>query len=296
MYSASLAKLYRHMDIGLFIAIALTFIFAMNYSPGHIGGFGLTLPFNLATWIGLSVILLIGILKVVILNRLFVSKIFFAYLICVAILLLPVLFNLKLAEHMGLMISAMLASLILLLLVSQNKSASFKRKVLAIIYVSCLVQTAYGLVQYYFIYQVGPFFTAADVGQPNGVFAQKNVFSTYIAVGSMLALYFLFTAKHKSKTLIVLTFIFIALNAHLTMLAEAKTGRVVPIIAIAIYLAYCSHRHKTKSLCAALLLCCIAASFMPKSWFDVRPEQTADAPVGIQSFGIRPILYEIGVV
>jgi O-antigen polymerase len=111
----------------------------------------------------------------------------------------------------------------------------------------------------------------------------------------MLALYFLFSAKHKSIALIIFTFFVIAVNAHLSMLAETKTGRVVPIIAVAIYLAYCFYQYKTKWLCAGLLLTCVAASFTPKAWFDVRPGQAADAPIGIQSLGIRPMLYEIGV-
>lgn len=78
------------------------------------------------------------------------------------------------------------------------------------------------------------------------------------------------------------------------MLVEAKTGRIVPILAVGVYIAYSAHKYGKKRICSAILIICIVFSFMPKQWFDIRSEQVVTSPIGINSLGVRPIMYQLG--
>lgn len=299
MYSVKLAKMQQQMDWLLCGFIFATFVIGINYKALHIGGYGLLVPSNNVTWIGACAILCVGFVKIAVLNRIIISKTLIAYLVFIAMLLLPLTYTSHDIRNSGIMsIAAIFASLSLLFIISQNRTTTFKSRVLYILYLSTLIQSAWGLLQYYFIFENGLLFLSADVGIPVGTFGQRNVFSSYLGFGSLLAIYFLFNAKHKSLGLLIFTFFVVTINSHLTMLAEAKTGRVVPIIALAIYLLYYSYRFKRRLLCASLLAACLLASFTPKHWFDVRPNADASsdtAHLGIKSIGVRPIMYKVGV-
>ena len=296
MYSLNVFKVRRQVDFLLLSAIFVTFIVAMNFVTYHLGGAGLTLSFNNTTWILFSFILLLGVLKVVVFNRIVVSKIFIAYLTCLGVLLFPIVYTSHDIRIDGFMvIAAIFASLALLFIIEQNQNRIFKHRVLCILYISTLIQTLWGLIQYYFIFEPSLLFPRADIGSPYGAFSQKNVFATYLAFGSLLAIYFLFHARNKTKLLVISTFLVVTANAHLSMLAEAKTGRVVPIIAVVSYLIYCAYRYGYRRLTLSLLVVCIIASFTPKQWFDVRPGQKIEGYSAITSLGLRPIMYKLGV-
>jgi O-antigen polymerase len=148
--------------------------------------------------------------------------------------------------------------------------------------------------QYYFIFEPSILFFRADIGIPYGTFAQKNVFATYLAFGSLLSIYFLFTTRTHSKLLLAMTIITVIANAHLTMLVDGKTGRVVPLIAIFLFTCYFAWKKQKLLIPTTLVLVTLIFSFMPRQWFDIRPSQVGEAPLGIKSFGVRPTMYKLG--
>ena len=297
MNTGIVRKIISKAQVVLLIEFALLFIAFMNFTAHQTGaGIGLSLTFNHATWIGAICVLFFTVFIISMRCRLKMSVSASCYAVCLATLLLPFLF------HMGdfryesrLTLIAIVAAGLLFFAIEQFATKRFSQRLLTILFLSTLIQTAWGLIQYYLIYEPGLLFFAADTAQPHGTFGQKNVFASYLAFGSLLALYFLFTAENKTKKLVIFTFVVVILNAHLTMLAEAKTGRVVPIIAVFLYLVYCSYAYQSKKLVIGLMVACTLSSFMPKQWFDVRPNQEIVAPIGIQSFGLRPTMYKIGV-
>ncbi|MDT0628300.1 Wzy polymerase domain-containing protein [Alteromonas sp. W364] len=288
---------YQSISNNTILALfGLTFLILMNYTTHQLGGFGLGLAFNNATWLGFTLIFAMGGLFISLKCSIKLSKSLVGYFLSIVLLLLPLSYAKQALEYdMFLIALAISSALILFFIVEQCNRRRFKTILLAILLLSALVQTVWGMVQYYLIYEPSLWFVAANSTQPHGTFGQKNVFSSYLAFGSLLAIYFLFNQSKKSRLAITLVFLIIILNAHLTMLAEARTGRVVPIIAVLAYLSYCAFKYKSRKLTFALGIVCLLTSFTPKQWFDIRPNQIVTAPIGIQSVGVRPLMYQVGV-
>jgi O-antigen ligase len=287
----------------LLVTILITFIFFMNYTSYAIGGSGLLLPFNNATWIGFAAILLVGFSVVAILGRIKLSIFHAGYAGCLVLLLFPLLYSdTSFLQYEYMTILGVFAALTLIFIISQYSGTQFKRSLLLILYISTSIQGAWGLIQYYFIFEPNILFLGAELGKPAGTFGQTNVFSTYLNLGSLLSLYFFFNAKKQTKVLLILTLIVLVMNAHLNVLAQTKTSRVISLIAIGLYLTYLAYEHRAKYLPFCLLVLCIVTSFMPIKWFDVRPTTGASelvtkvyTPITIQSVGLRPFLYQLGI-
>ncbi|MBF7072417.1 O-antigen ligase C-terminal domain-containing protein [Glaciecola sp. MH2013] len=252
--------------------------------------------FNLPTWVAFALFTFIGALSIGVSGRLKISNYFKLNLGVIALLLFPLAYNSSALAAPGLYVVAVIfAAVYFFMIVSQHSRQAFKIKLLLILYISTLIQSAWGLIQYYFIFENSPiFFNAENSTIPYGIFGQQNVYTTFLSFGSLLSIFFLVRGK-KTKSLIIFTFLVVLLNAHLSMLAEAKTGRVVALISICAYLMFCIYFYKIRTIGLSLILLACLFSFMPKQWFDVRPEQEITAPIGINSMGIRPQMYKVGL-
>lgn len=283
---------YSHTAISL--CVALIFIIFMNYPDYSVGGGGLYLPFNNTTWIGFSVLLFVSTCIIVKQSKVKVSIFYLLYASAILVLLLPLLYtDTRYLDYEVMMVWAILAAYLLLVIVSQFTGIKFKRGILFIILVSSIIQTFWGLIQYYFIFDANILFLVAEYDAPVGVFNQKNVFSIYLNVGSLIALYFYFLANKKSNLGLISLLILLVLNAHLNVLAGSLTGRVVSLIAIGIYLSYFAYQTRMFTLPSLLFVAVILTIFTPKHWFDVRASgeiSTAE----IQSLGTRPVMYQLG--
>ena len=71
------------------------------------------------------------------------------------------------------------AGLMILLILLQFDSMKFKQHFLLNLFVSCVIQTVWGLVQYYVIFESHFLFYRADYGFPYGVFQQINDYILY---------------------------------------------------------------------------------------------------------------------
>ena len=286
-------KLLNLLNVVMFAAI---FVFAVNFSYRDLGGGGLALAHNLPTWVAYSFFIFFGVLSISLYQRVRLSSFLIQHAIVVCLLLLPLLYSPfehgAGSFHLGL---SVLAAFVFLIVCSQNQHQHYRVRLLQILYVSTLIQTCWGLIQYYFIFENGPlFFTAETHTTPYAAFGQKNVFTTYLSFGSLLAIYFFVRDKSKSLPILMFTILVLLLNAHLSMLAEAKSGRVIALIAITLYLGFCYFYHKVKLFSVLMIIAVFTTSFMPKQWFDVRPNQEINAPLGINSVGVRPTMYKIG--
>jgi O-antigen ligase len=287
----------KFLDLLNIILFAAVFVFAVNFSYRDLGGGGLALAHNLPTWVAYSLFIFCSVISISLFQRVRLSSFLIQHAIVVCLLLLPLLYTPYEhgagSFHLAL---SVLAAFVFLIVCSQNQHQDYKVRLLQILYVSTLIQTCWGLIQYYFVFENGPLFYTAELHTtPYGTFGQKNMFTTYLSFGSLLAIYFFVRDKSKSLPLLIFTVVVLLLNAHLSMLAEAKSGRVIALIAITMYLGFCYFYHKVKLFSVLMILAVFTASFMPKQWFDVRPNQEIDAPLGINSIGVRPSMYKIGV-
>lgn len=277
------------------LPIGITLIVMMNYVGFSLGGDGLYLPFNNTTWIGFAFFMLIGICIIAYRGRLRLSNFHAVYSICVVLLFLPLLYtDRSYLKYEYTTILAVVAALLVVFLAFQFALKRHVRAILLIIYLSTIIQSVWGMVQYYFIFEPNILFLVAEHGVPVGVFNQVNVFSTYVNLGSLLAIYFYFTSKKQNLTLLLTTLFVLIVNAHLDVLANTQTGRVISLIALGIYLTHLAYTYQKYTLPIVMLLTSLLCSFMPKQWFDVRPDQNVKMSVDFNSLGTRPILYSLG--
>jgi O-antigen polymerase len=281
----------RHIFIhySFLIVIALMFFIAMNYTTHNLGGLGLQVPLNIATWAAACIFIFVGLFTVTLKSYLRLPLFFMQYFAFIALLLFPLFYK----EYIT--IAGLLLALLFAVVLRQHFSQKLKTQILMILFASTLIQTCWGLLQYYFIFEPSLLFTRPDLGIPYGTFAQKNVFSTFLGFGSLLSLYFLFGTERKSYKLIIFTFVVLSLNFHLMMLAEAKTGRLVPLIAVSIYMIFIVIRFQKLLMPLMLLLVCFASAFAPKQWFNVRTDTPFVTEYKLPSTGARPVMYKIGM-
>lgn len=277
-------------------AIAFIFFVAMNYSAHNLGGFGLQVPFNITTWAAACILILIGLVTVTLRARLLIPQFFVYYFVFIGLLLFPILYTdttFIYKEYMT--IVGLFGALVFALIIRQCFSEKFKTQVLIVLFVSTLIQTCWGLLQYYFIFEPSILFTRPDLGIPFGVFAQKNVFSTFLGFGSLLSLYFLFKTERETCKFLIFTLIVLGLNFHLMMLAQAQTGRLVPLIAVSIYLTFLARRTRKTLLPLILFMVCVTSAFTPKQWFNVRTDVPIETVYKVPSAGVRPVMYKVGL-
>ncbi len=291
-FEANKQKLLK-IRYAFLVSVALLFLLLMNYTVEHTGGTGLMLPFNNTAWLGFAAIMLSGMLYVGVLAKIRLSTMHLIYTACVILLLLPLVYSdSTFLRYEYTTILAIIASLLLIVLVSQFHTQKFKHQVLMILYLSSLIQTGWGLVQFYFISEPSLLFLVENGNRPVGTFSQINVFATYLSLGSLLSIYFLFNAEKPTKLSLLTTIAVLILNSHLCVLAEVRTGLYVSLIALVMYLSLICIKKRTVLIPICLLLISVTASFTPKHWFVENPATFSERA---KTYNLRLTLYKEGL-
>lgn len=274
-----------------FLLICTVFVAAMNYVDINVGGSGVQLPYNIATWAIIALFVLSSGFYILLSGQVIVSKVYLCYLLGVGLLVLPLTFNdTLLLDTEYLVFVGLAAGLIFLFSLYQIRSISFKKYLLLLLLISSVIQTFWGLIQYYLITEIGPLFWRAQYGIPYGVFQQVNDFSSYLIVGSMISIYYLFTQPKYKKPLLWGTAILLLCNHHLMVLAGVTTAKVLSIICVLFYLTYWAIKSKTYRRVVILTSVVIVATLIPREAFYTRPleriqqgeiiqDESGDAPV-----------------
>lgn len=238
------------------------------------GGSGVQIPYNTFAWLAASLFVLVALLRVFLLKELRLHSSVGFYAGAMICLFSPLIYSDRLFLDVEVLrIIGMLSGLLFFVALQQFAGARFNSYLLWILLVSTMMQTVWGLVQYYFIYESSRFFWSAAEGSPYGVFQQVNVFSIYVAFGSMLVLWVFSSSRIRSQQAAIGVAGLIFANAHLAVLSEGETSRFVGFVSVLFYLLYLRARrslpHKIFVFFALML---VLGSFLPKSLFDVRPE------------------------
>lgn len=260
--------------------LAILFWFAMNYVGRNMGGGGIQLPFNNYAWITVAFLVLLGIIRASLFSQVKLSRTYLYYVVFVVLLLLPLTYTNRLfLDVEALRLYGVAAGLLFVFVLQQFNSVRFKRQLLLAIFISCVIQSAWGLVQYYFIFESHFLFYRADYGQPYGVFQQVNDFVSYITVGSLIAIYYCFSSPLTSRVKAFAVALLLFSNFHLAQLANADTASVVARIVVPCYLLYWLVKKRMFKLSALFLVASLLGTAMPKAWFDIRPSNVAAANV-----------------
>jgi len=265
------------------VMMAILFWIAMNYVGRNMGGGGIQLPFNNYAWITVSFFILVGLLRVSLFSKLKLTKTYISYCVFVVLLLLPLAYTNRLfLDVESMRLYGIGAGLLFLLILLQFDSMKFKQHFLLILFVSCVIQTVWGLVQYYVVFESHFLFYRADYGFPYGVFQQVNDYVTYITVGSLIAIYYCFTCQSLMWRKIAATTLLLFCNFHLSQLSKADTSGIVALVVVPVYLLYWFWKSRQISIVGLFLVVSVVGAFMPRSWFDVRPNPQALTAESVQ--------------
>lgn len=274
-------KLSAGLDLVALGLLALLFWVGMNYVSLNLGGSGVQLPYNATVWIIATCVMFLAVVKVCVSGRFVLRKDAVLYLACIALMLLPLTYTDRLFLKLEVLrLSGLLAGWIFFIALAQFSTPRFKLLCLYILLVSSVIQTLWGLLQYYFIFTPGPLFLGASLGRPFGVFQQVNVFSIYLSIGVMIGLYLWQTRFRKNLVAGIGVALLALLNAHLAVLSEADTAKFAGLVSVVVYAAlWWRNGRASKSSKRMLVLVILMAgigTLAPKVWFDIRP---AAAPV-----------------
>ncbi len=274
-----LSQFTRQQKVLMALMIA-TFCIAMNYVSRNMGGGGIQLPYNNFSWIAGATFIFFSLVFAVFNKSLKLSKGALFYFLVVALLLLPLAYTNRLfLDVETLRFTGFGAGLLFLVCLYQNKGSSLKSFWLNVLFASTLIQTLWGLLQYYVILEPSVLFYRADLGRPYGVFQQVNDFTSYLALGTMFAIYYGFTSKSLSTLkLSVLAFIVFA-NFHLGILADADAALAISLVSVLIYLAYFAVTTKRYSLLLIFLSAALIGTLIQRDWVDIRNNTEATAKV-----------------
>ncbi len=260
--------------------MAVVFLGAMNYVNNNVGGSGIQLPYNAFTWSIIALAVFVIMLSVVIRRRLFLTKAYFLYLLSVGFIFFPLIYNDRLLlDTTYLVFVGLGAGLFFLGALFQCKTESFKSNLLVILFVSTIIQTFWGLSQYYLITESNMMFLRASLGLPYGVFQQTNDYSSFLSVGSLMALYYLFSSKKITAAPLVLCLLLLFLNHHLMILAKVTTVLVVSVVSILVFLGYFNYRQKRYGVSLAVIAAIALALVIPREFIYERPSVAAASPL-----------------
>ena len=266
-------KIYRFFDIAALILLAALFCVGMNYVDRNMGGSGVQLPYNAASWLFSVAFMFLTLVRMALFSRLYLSSPLSAFLLFVVILLLPLSYTDTLfLDVESLRLTGLGLAVSFLFFLYQYSSKFLRRNVIKVLFVSTVIQTVWGIIQFYSVFEPNFLFYRAYRGLPYGIFQQVNVFSVYLGFGSLLAIYLLVFNTKYSPLKVAIAGLIVAANTHLMILSESNTGMLVSVCSTLVYLmmvAFYSRKYVPSLL---ISIACIVALIIPKEWVDIRPK------------------------
>ncbi len=211
----------------LLITLSVIFLFLMHVFIPNIGGL-VAHPREYFIWLGIGSVIFLGILNAIKKKSLIESP-FKIYILLFAVLLLSSsMFN-PIKNMNMFVISSMrlMAGIILWLALLQFNLSTWERlSILLIVFISAVIESVIGIMQFFGLYRYIPITPAPDVGMVGGAFQQKNLFASWIATGLIISLYFIATNRFKTYTnkVKIIFFVCIALLSLNLIIAGSRTG------------------------------------------------------------------------
>ncbi|EGU60937.1 SyrB [Vibrio nigripulchritudo ATCC 27043] len=193
-------KIRTPLNRKFLLALAVTFIIAMNFLMANPGGSGLALSYNPATWITLSIALAMGLYQTSNRFQIRYSKMGVVLLLCSLVLSAPLFFpNTVLEESTG-RILGLWAGIILFFSLQQFQfSNKQKQRLLWFVLFAAVLQVAIGYIQFLVLEPGNMFGYPTEANRPYGIFQQPNVFASFIATGLVLSGYLLARQPQKYR-------------------------------------------------------------------------------------------------
>ena len=269
------------------IVFAVFLLIGMHFNMGHLGGYGLYLPFNTMGWMFISLLIGLGFWQIGKTGRIEFSQFQIFCWVGFALICLPLIYpnneNAALALQRILGLGGGITLFFSFLQFRFNRED--RNWFLYIILGGILIQVFYGL-SLHFLHLESWFGISVD--HPFGVLMQKNVMATFLVTGAAISLYLLIKdesiKEHKFKIWFIYSIPFLTSILYLPL--QSRTGYLTFPLAIGLVsiLGY----KKKKQLFTWLGLAIIGFLIGAKAPYLKRNEGEK-----IHSTSVRKILYQL---
>ncbi len=189
------------------IALGVMYLFAIHIFLPNTGGDGLTLPFNITTWLSLSIVLCLGLYQLGNYQCLRYSKLTIGLWLCCVLMTLPLFYtNADWENSIGRVIGLWAGYSLFLVLQQFHFSNKHKQRLLWYIVLGVLIESIFALYHYSLLVSKNVFDYI-----PNGIFQDTNVMASFLATGVVISGYLLarqpkkYNKKLSEITLLYLT-------------------------------------------------------------------------------------------
>ncbi|PJC85574.1 ligase [Vibrio sp. HA2012] len=223
-------------------AFGFIFIIAMHFFMPNPGGTGIDVPFNAASWIGLSLALAIGLFQTANNQKLRFSRLTIGLFLCVLIISLPILYA-NAASFAALpRLSGLWSGFLLFLLLQQFQlSNKYKQQLLWMIVLATLIESVLGYIQFLLLPADNHFAYDVSINRPYGIFQQPDVMASFLATGMLLSGYLLARQQRKygrKVTHVSLLYLVPSLTLPLIVVLASRTGWIGAVLGVLTILPY----------------------------------------------------------
>ncbi len=191
---ASKKNIEMFFNTAFVVLFGIMFILAANFLVVSLGGNGLQLPPNNAVWASLAVLILLSIYKILLTDKIIISKLLLPVFIMCCLLVLPGLVHANVdTRQLVLRIAQVVGFFLVFFSISQYRLPQKKQTlVFYLILFAALVQIIYVLAQKYHNPETTPAFLMLYLGvekPPVGGFLQVNALSIFLVTSVLIVFY-----------------------------------------------------------------------------------------------------------
>ena len=276
------------------VSIGVTFLVAMHIFMPNPGGSGLSLSFNVTTWLAISFSIALGLMHTIGRNSLRYNKLTCALILCTILLTLPVFYISSQPETIAIRILGLWAGLLLFIVLQQFRfNNKQKQRLLWFILLGSLIETIFGWVQYFLLTPGNILGFDPNNALPYGIFQHPDVMASFIATGLVLSAYLLTrqTTKYQRKLSILVTLCSMpVLVIPLLAVLKSPTSWFSATLSILLLIPYlwrfAMRKHLVAWLVGSLIgitFAILSILFSTKSTIDA-PAETTPVSIAIYSF------------
>ncbi|PRQ64223.1 PglL family O-oligosaccharyltransferase [Vibrio sp. V01_P9A10T6] len=224
------------------LSIGILYLLAMHFFMPNPGGSGLALSFNPTTWLALSFTLSLGLYQLASNRRLRYSKLTIGLFISCTIMTIPLLYTNALIESSLSRMLGLWTGLFFFVLLQQFRfSNKHKQRLLWFIVLAVLIETLFGLYQYFLLSPDNIFGYNTLINRPYGIFQQPNVMASFLATGLVMSGYLLARQPKKYNqhvSEVSLLYVTPLLTAPLLVILASRTGWIGAVLGTLFVLPY----------------------------------------------------------
>ncbi|MCZ4373870.1 PglL family O-oligosaccharyltransferase [Vibrio diazotrophicus] len=224
------------------IAVSFVYLIAMHVFMPNLGGDGLSLPFNAATWIAISIPLAIGLYQMSSYQRLRYSKLTIGLWICCVIMTLPLFFsNAQWYNELTRIIGLWAGFSLFLVLQQFHFSNKNKQKLLLFVVFASLIEALFGVYQYSVLHADNIFKYDTVKNLPYGIFQHPDAMASFLTTGLVLSGYLLARQPKKyNKKLSEVSLLYITpvVSIPLIIVLHSLVGWISAAVGVLLILPY----------------------------------------------------------